>query len=221
MYLKESVADVHFDMYTKDCERKLVPAHKFVLAKHSPVFRQMFEPSKDKELDDEVFEIREYLAEQFEEFLQIFYLQKVGISDNCFAVVRLAEEYGVLELLKPIYRWFQPIITPENAVNYCKMAILLDREDLKERCLRKMQERITEPRRFELGARRAAELNIMCQKQMIISKLLAYRVSNRNNWNSYFHTALCPLNNKNIAQFDDNNGFSQTKVSFCIINTFK
>lgn len=181
MYLDETVADVHFDMLTTNCEPKLVPAHKFLLARKSPVFRKMFEPSKDKDLDDEVFEIRDVTAEAFEEFLQMFYFEydEVLIAENCCTVVRLCQEHCLLEFIKPIYKWFNPIVTRRNAVKYCELAIILDMEYLKQRCLRKMQEKIVLDRMLAMGQRREDDLNIASAKQQIISKLLAYRATHR------------------------------------------
>lgn len=94
LYLSEETADVYF-IFNIDGKKQRVPAHKNILATGSSVFRSMFY-GKFKEVGD--VGIVDSSPECFKEFLAIFYLQAIKVTnENVLEFINLANKYDMSE----------------------------------------------------------------------------------------------------------------------------
>lgn len=88
LYLNNIGADIHFTFIDS---AKRLPAHKILLAKSSPVFKTAFYGSMP--IDGEML-IDDVPADDFEVFLQFFYLNNVQLTmDNVQSVMELAHKF--------------------------------------------------------------------------------------------------------------------------------
>lgn len=94
LYLNEETADVHFVFKVDDDEQR-VAAHKNILALGSPVFHSMFYGTLKEKGD---VKITDSSANGFMEFLSIFYLEEVKITNaNISEFMYLANKYNINE----------------------------------------------------------------------------------------------------------------------------
>lgn len=94
LYLNEETADVHF-VFKVDDEEQRVAAHKNILALGSPVFHSMFYGTLKEKGD---VKITDSSAKGFMDFLSIFYLEEVKITNgNISEFMYLANKYDINE----------------------------------------------------------------------------------------------------------------------------
>lgn len=137
LYLNSDIGDVHFEFLI---ETEQVPAHKFILAIGSPVFRAMFFGPMKKE--DEVVKINEInvSVSAFKEFLQFFYLPEVALTmENIETVSRLADEYGMIDCLGICSTFFESQWTDENLIWAYQLSITSNNKQLKRFCERQIE----------------------------------------------------------------------------------
>lgn len=98
VYLDDLTADVTFVCGPDDCENlENVPAHKLLLALHSPVFKTMFFGSLPEKLE---VRFKDATADGLKEFLQYFYMDELYFTnENISEVINLAKKYEVDECL--------------------------------------------------------------------------------------------------------------------------
>lgn len=136
LYLQSKLADVHF-AFTTNGESIKVPAHKTILAAASPVFEAMFFGQLK---ENDVVEIVDSDASEFEEFLQLFYLPTVTITmENIDAVVRLADKYDMMECLKASVTFPEKQLSKDYVICWLNLAILLNNQPLKQSCENEMK----------------------------------------------------------------------------------
>lgn len=98
LFMDEKFADFHFAIDSNG-EKVLVPAHKILLAKGSPVFESMFYGGFNKENS---ISITDTSLDEFKEFLQFFYLLEPTLTfANLPKVMELLDKYllsGCMEI---------------------------------------------------------------------------------------------------------------------------
>ncbi len=107
LFLDEKFADFHFAIDSNG-EKILVPAHKLLLAKGSPVFDAMFYGGFNEE---NAITITDTSLDELKEFLQFFYLQEPTLTfENVPKVMELLDKYllsGCLEICeKFLFKYF-------------------------------------------------------------------------------------------------------------------
>lgn len=97
LFLNEEFADIHFAIDSNG-EKLLIPAHKILLAKGSPVFKAMFYGGFNEENSVSITETNHG---EFTEFLQFFYLSEPTLTfDNVPKVMELLDRYLMSECLE-------------------------------------------------------------------------------------------------------------------------
>ncbi|XP_074599560.1 BTB/POZ domain-containing protein 6-B-like [Brevipalpus obovatus] len=143
--LNEDVADVHF-LVTKDDKKvyERVPAHKFILAAGSCVFKAMFYGSLSNPGHNEIhLSDIEYSA--LLNLLKYLYLDEADISpSNLVATLYAAKKYQVVNLEKVCVNYLSWSLSSENVLLVLSQAILFDEKYLVERCWSKIEENITD-----------------------------------------------------------------------------
>ena len=138
----ELMSDVKFVVPVSSGEserKKVIPAHKFVLAISSPVFYAMFygqmaETKDCIELPDCEYEIFRYL-----------YSDRVNLSaSNVMEVLYLANKYMVPSLAQKCAEYLQRNLKGSNVFCILLHAQKFEDEDLKERCWKVIQEQTEE-----------------------------------------------------------------------------
>lgn len=93
LYLNNDTADVFFVFKSNgDDESERVPAHKLLLTACSDGFKHLFATAEDGQTE---FKLDDVTADAFKEYMQFFYMSKVKLTFENFAVVlRLAKDFG-------------------------------------------------------------------------------------------------------------------------------
>ncbi|XP_055317742.1 BTB/POZ domain-containing protein 3-like [Sitodiplosis mosellana] len=135
LYLNSDLADIRFefDNYGKT---EFVPAHKFVLAIASPVFRAwFFGYGEENDLVTKVgksVKIVDASAEAFKEFLQFFYLPKVTLTmEHIEEVALLADKYDMLDSVDTCATFLIGQLQPDNIDWGYQLAITIQHDKLK------------------------------------------------------------------------------------------
>lgn len=116
---------------------KEIPAHRFILATNSSVFRQMFFGNLKETGDIKIIDVS---PEAFTEFLQFFYLEKVNLSgDNIEQIMYLADKYDVTQCKAVHGAVLKNSLFPDNFLWIYEMARKYNHDDLKAYCEERMQ----------------------------------------------------------------------------------
>ncbi|XP_021360397.1 BTB/POZ domain-containing protein 6-like [Mizuhopecten yessoensis] len=112
----------------------IVPAHKFVLAIRSSVFRPMlFGPLAEK---DSTVEIPDVESDTFKCFLRFLYTDTCTITaDNVLALMYAANKYNVGRLVKECGQFITDNLSTANVCTIMETAYLFDNQDLRQSCL--------------------------------------------------------------------------------------
>lgn len=142
LYLDSRTADVYFVFNFDGEEYKKVPAHKSLLSAISPVFDAMFY-GEAKEQSNNI-EIVDSSAEAFEEFLQFFYRSTVQLTaENAFEVLNLGHKYEIAIdhcLDTTLIDLCESMLTTDNMCWGYEIAIIFERQRLKQFCEQKINE---------------------------------------------------------------------------------
>lgn len=112
-----------------------IPAHKYVLAISSPVFYAMFYGSLSSKDCHEV-RIEDSDSDSLLEMLRYFYCDDTHLStENVFGTLYLAKKYVVPHLEEICVVFLEKNLDADNALDIVPQAILLNEEQLQERCL--------------------------------------------------------------------------------------
>lgn len=137
LFLDEASADVKF-FFTPYGSQPHFLAHKFLLANGSSVFKQMFYGGVKKV---EKIYIKDATFNEFKEFSQIFYLDKITLTiENVGGVLRLAKEYDVTECISLCEKFLQEYLSAEKVCSILDLAITFDRPELAKHCHRIIRE---------------------------------------------------------------------------------
>lgn len=121
------------DMSSQPIESVKVPAHKLILASSSAVFRALFYGPRVTSAS--FVRITGTTSSAFKEFLQIFYLSKVGLTaGNMEEVLRLATKYNMLAYFDMCFASIQNQLNAENMAWGYQFAMSLNNSSLKEFC---------------------------------------------------------------------------------------
>lgn len=124
---REETGDVSFLV-----ESEVVCAHRSILSVHSPKFRVQFFGQNP---DTGVIKVNDVSAAAFEEFLQFFYLENVGLSmDNIEDVLNLAKQSGVKEFMDQCVDFLFQIMTMDEIIWTYQLGIRYDIEKIKNFC---------------------------------------------------------------------------------------
>lgn len=135
LYLNSDLADVNF-AFKGNGSTVLVPAHKLILASASSVFRTMFFGSLPEK---EIVEIVDATADEFEEFLQLFYLRKIKQPmENIAGVTRLADKYGMLDCMNSCKASVEAEIIDKKTLWAYQAALCSNNRTLEEFCENKI-----------------------------------------------------------------------------------
>ncbi|XP_031628584.1 uncharacterized protein LOC116344257 [Contarinia nasturtii] len=138
LYLNNESADVFFVFSTGDDESERVPAHKLILSAGSDGFKNLFATAEDGQIE---FKLDDTTTVAFKEYLQFFYMPKVKLTFENFAVVlRLAKDYGNEDFLTICSHYLDHKLTAENIIWGYGLAIRYGLAILKKNC----EQRITE-----------------------------------------------------------------------------
>ncbi|KAG4079203.1 hypothetical protein HA402_015859 [Bradysia odoriphaga] len=141
LYLDGETADVHFIFNENGTEEK-VPAHKYMLAIGSPVFKSMFYGDLKEEGD---VSITDSSAEPFMEFLQFFYLANVKLTiENAAEVMNLVNKYGIIDCFSVVETFLMKNFSMAIAVQALELSITFDRIDFRQFVLNKVMEKPVE-----------------------------------------------------------------------------
>lgn len=135
LFMDEETADVYF-VFETDTDQRRIAAHKIILAKGSSVFQQMFYGVLKESGDVKIVDSS---VEGFQEFLQFFYLENVGLTMvNIDNVMNLATKYNVNECLDVCDDFLVQHLKLEDICDGLQLAITFKREYLKYILMRKM-----------------------------------------------------------------------------------
>ena len=132
----ELLSDVKFVVQASSGEsesKKVIPAHKFVLAISSPVFYAMFYGQIAQTKDSIDLSDCEY--ESLLEMFRYLYSDKVNLSvDNVMQVLYLANKYMVPSLAKKCAEYLRRNLKASNVFCILLHAQKIEDEDLEDRC---------------------------------------------------------------------------------------
>lgn len=133
LFMDESSADVKFIFVSSDGVQQYLPAHKLLLITASPVFAAMFS-GKYKEADEVAIVGASF--DEFKEFSQVFYLNKITLTlEHVPAVMNLANMYDVAELLNLCEEFLLQHLPVDSVCVALGLAITFNRQLLREHCL--------------------------------------------------------------------------------------
>lgn len=136
LFTSDSLSDVKFVF---DEGAKQIAAHKLILATKSSLFRRMFYDENEYEFLGNI-QITDASPEEFTEFLQIFYLDKVTLTGNNVAkVMDLADTYDVPQCTAVCIQFLKEILCSDNMLWIYEMSERYDCKDLKSYCADKIQ----------------------------------------------------------------------------------
>ena len=136
LYNKEILSDVKFvvPLSTGESEsKKVIPAHKFVLAISSPVFFAMFYGQMAETTDS--IELPDCEYESLLEMLRYFYSDEVILSgSNAMQVSYLAKKYMVPSLAEKCTEYLRENLDASNVFCILPHAQKFEQKDLEDRC---------------------------------------------------------------------------------------
>lgn len=135
LYLNVELADVQF-VFDSDGTIQKLPANKALLALQSCEFNRMF--FGDLKVEGDAY-IADFEADAFKEFLQFFYLSKITLTiKNIGAVVRLADEYDILDRLIQSIPVIMQHLTLKNICCAWELSIHLKDKQFEQFCEEKI-----------------------------------------------------------------------------------
>lgn len=135
LFQNSATADVHFIFDCVDGVKRIA-AHKCLLAIASTVFNQMFFGVLKEGADVHIVDAS---PDEFTEFLQFFYLDKITLtSDNIADVMKLADKYDVSGCMNLCAQFLELTLSTESVCWYYELGILYDLSHLNEICAEKI-----------------------------------------------------------------------------------
>ena len=146
IFNKELLSDVKFvvPVSTDESERKkVIPAHKFVLAINSPVFLAMFYGQMAETKDS--IELPDCEYESLLELFRFMYSDKVNLSGNkVMQVLYLANKYLVPALVEKCTDYLRDNLIASNVFCILPHAQKFEDKDLEDRCWKVIEEQTEE-----------------------------------------------------------------------------
>ena len=135
LWNSDLLSDVKFVVpeSTGECDRKVIPAHKFVLAISSPVFYTMFYGQMAETTDS--IELPDCEYESLLEFFAFLYSDEVNLTErNVMHVFYLAKKYIVPSLVDKCTEYLRDILEASNVFSILSHAQIFEDKDLEDRC---------------------------------------------------------------------------------------
>lgn len=116
-YCDPKLSDVSLILKNRDKKQVIIPAHRFMLAAHSPAFEGIFKGNGSIGITDTS-------AKGFSEFLQVFNLSKVNFATaNIGEVLRLIDKYDVGKFYPTCQKFMEATLTKTTALAYHELAL--------------------------------------------------------------------------------------------------
>lgn len=146
IYLNKELSDVKFLLENTENEWIDIPAHRLIMSAYSPVFNRMF---FGEFKDDGSVKVLGATAEGFFEFLQLFYLSKVKLTnENIQEVLILIDRYDASQFWTTCESFMVANSNEETALMYYELALMF-----KLNTVKKMAEKVLrDNRQSVLGA---------------------------------------------------------------------
>ena len=145
------LSDVKFVVPASSVERgskKVIPAHKFVLAISSPVFYTMFYGQMAETTDS--IEVPDCDYESLLEMFRYLYSDKVNLSgSNVMQVLYLANKYMVPSLAEKCAKYLRRNLQASNVFSILPHAQNFADKDLKDRCWKVIEKQTEEATTYQ------------------------------------------------------------------------
>ena len=133
IFNNELLSDVKFIVPASNESRKMIPAHKFVLAIGSPVFCAMFYGKMAESTDSITLPDCEY--DSLLEFFRYLYSDEVNLTgSNVMHVLYLAKKYMVPSLVDKCSEYLRDNLEAANVFSILPHAKKFEDKDLEDRC---------------------------------------------------------------------------------------
>ncbi|XP_022783946.1 BTB/POZ domain-containing protein 6-like [Stylophora pistillata] len=134
IFNKELLSDVKFVVPAASSNvRRMIPAHKLILAISSPVFYAMFYGPMAETRSS--FEFPDYEYESLLEFFRFLYHDEVNLSEsNVLQVLHLAKQYMVPSLVNKCTKYLRDIVDISNVFVVLIPAQTYEEKDLEDKC---------------------------------------------------------------------------------------
>ena len=133
IFNNELLSDVKFIVPASNESRKMIPAHKFVLAIGSPVFCAMFYGKMAESTDSITLPDCEY--DSLLEFFRYLYSDEVNLTgSNVMRVLYLAKKYMVPSLVDKCSEYLRDNLEVANVFSILPHAKKFEDKDLEDRC---------------------------------------------------------------------------------------
>ena len=148
LFNKEILSDVKFVVPSSintesESAKKVIPAHRFVLAISSPVFYAMFFGQMAETTDS--IELPDCDYDDLLELFRYFYSDHANLSgSNVMQVTYLAKKYMVPSLVEKCTEYLRDIIDPLNVFSILPHAQKLQVKDLVDRCWKVIEKQTEE-----------------------------------------------------------------------------
>lgn len=138
LYLNAEMTDVSFVF-----ETEVVPAHKFILATGSSVFKAMFYGPLRSESNK--ITIEDATADEFKQFLQFFYIEEVHLSPtNIMSIINLCQRFDLMDALISCAKSLKSSLSNDDVCWGYAIALSINDQGLIDFCEKMIEENIDE-----------------------------------------------------------------------------
>lgn len=129
----ELLSDLRFVVPASSGPRRVIPAHKFILAISSPVFYAMFYGPMAETRSS--IELPDFEYESLLELLRFLYHDEVNLSEsNVLQVLQLAKQYMVPSLVNKCTEYLRDVVEISNVFKFLVPAQTYEEKDLEDKC---------------------------------------------------------------------------------------
>jgi len=178
---KEILSDVKFVVPSGESEsKKVIPAHKFVLAISSPVFFAMFYGELAETTDS--VELPDCDYESLMELFRYLYSDEVNLSEsNVMQVSYLAKKYMVPSLVRKCAEYLRDSVDASNVFFILAHAQKFEDKDLEERCwevIEKQTEEVLRSDQFVTVERSVVE-SVVTRERVNVTEVELFKAVDR------------------------------------------
>ena len=179
IFNNEILSDVKFvvPVSTGESEsKKVIPAHKFVLAISSPVFFAMFYGQMAETKDS--IELTDCEYESLLELFRFLYTDKVNLSgNNVMQVLYLANKYIVPSLAKKCTEYLRDNLNASNVFFILSHARKFENKDLEDRCWKVIKEQTEEAVTSDgfISVERSVVESVVKREKLSVTELKLYK----------------------------------------------
>ena len=142
MFDNDLISDIHFNVGKKKEDKKIVPAHKYVLGTASPVFFAMLYGDFAR---DDLISIDDCDSESFLELLRFLYYDQVNLTDlNILDILYLANKYIVPVLSTECVNYLLENVQTENVLDVLNATVCFGETRLEKHCWSILSRRTSE-----------------------------------------------------------------------------